>query len=567
MMRKERASRGSRRDRKATPGLMELEDRRVMSLLGQSLFPSDNPWNQKITAAPVASNSGAILNNITSIYGNGALHPDFGQDARSSGDLYGIPYNIVHGNTQAKVSVVVDGYPSESDLKAVPIPAGAVIEGDYQNGPKAGLGNRGDSHLIVWDVDNNVAYELFQASRPSENSDGKWHAAQETVWDMKTNTFRTLGFTSADASGHSLLVGLIRPDEALPVSQGGQGVINHAIRFTLKNNLILNKYIYPASHIANSNTNAAVDPPMGSRFRLKASVDISSLSPQSKIIAQAMKDYGLILADNGSNFYISGASYSVDANNNFVATWNDNDIQSSTTGLKSLNFNDFEVVNLTPVVTGLSASSGAASNTITVIGQNFSGAAGQLQVLFGSNSATNVKVLDDSHVSVVVPAGSGTVDVRVKSGVTVSGAGANINGSTFGYGTSVVNTSDRFTYGGSAGDTTAPTVTAIAPAGGATGVSTGVSPTATFSEAVQASSISFVLKNAAGAVIPSTTSYNSTSLTATLTPSAALATGTTYTATVSGVKDTAGNVLAAPRSWSFTTLVTDTIPPRITSTV
>ena len=232
--------------------------------------------------------------------------------------------------------VVIDDYADESDLQDAPIPANAVLEGDNQNGPVVGLANRGDSHLIVYDEDNNIAYEFYNASRPSENSDGQWHAAQESVWNMNTDTFRTLGWTSADAAGLPILPGLVRPDEALPTSQGGQGVINHAIRVTLQNNIILNKFIYPASHIANSGTNAAIQPPMGARFRLKAGVDISTLNPQSKVIAQAMKDYGLIVADNGSNFFASGASYSVDASNGFALTWNDNDIQDSTHGLKSL---------------------------------------------------------------------------------------------------------------------------------------------------------------------------------------------------------------------------------------
>ena len=158
---------------------------------------------------------------------------------KSNNPLYGIPFNVVHGNTQPKVHVVIDAYPDESDLQDAPIPANAVLEGDNQNGPVVGLANRGDSHLIVWDEDNNVAYEFYNASRPSENTDGQWHAAQESVWNMKTDTFRTLGWTSADAAGLPILPGLVRPDEALPVSQGGQGVINHAIRITLQNNIIL----------------------------------------------------------------------------------------------------------------------------------------------------------------------------------------------------------------------------------------------------------------------------------------------------------------------------------------
>src|SRR5207248_8370747 len=143
---------------------------------------------------------------------------------------YGIPYNVVHGNSTPMTTVVIDSYADESDIQPAPVPAGAVLEGDYRDGPMSGLANRGDSHLLVYDVDNNVAYEFYAASRPGENSDGRWHAAQETVWDMKTNNFRTRGWTSADAAGLSVLAGLARPDEALPVSQGGQGVINHAIR-------------------------------------------------------------------------------------------------------------------------------------------------------------------------------------------------------------------------------------------------------------------------------------------------------------------------------------------------
>jgi hypothetical protein len=426
----------------------DLEARVVMSLLGQQLFPSNSPWNQQIASAPVASNSTAIINNITTKYGDGRLHPDFGQDTPSNNPLYGIPFNIVHGNSQANVEVVVDAYPDESDLQSAPIPSNAVLEGDMQNGPTLGIDNRGDSHLIIYDVDNNIAYEFYRASRPGENSDGKWHADQETVWDMKTNNFRPLGWTSADAAGLAILPGLVRPDEGLPVGQGGQGVINHAIRFTLQNSIILNQFLYPASHNANSgNTNASVQPPMGARFRLKASVDISSLNPESQIIAQALKTYGMILADNGSNFFFSGASYSVDASNHFSLTWNDNDIQDSTHGLKSLHFSDFEVVNLTPTVTSLSTTSGAAGSTLTITGQNFTGAAGHLQILIGNNLATNVTVVDDSHVSAVVPSGSGTVDVRVQSGVVAGQDSSNFTSPIFGYGLSSVTSADKFTYG------------------------------------------------------------------------------------------------------------------------
>ncbi len=455
--------------------LEELEDRTAPALLGNALFPADNPWNQKITAAPVAANSAAILNNLVSRYGDGRLHPDFGQDNATSAGLYGIPYNVVHGNSTPKTSVVIDSYAAESDLIPVPLPANPVLEGDYQNGPRAGLANRGDSHLLVYDVDNNVAYEFFAASRPNENADGRWHAAQESVWDMKTDSFRTLGWTSADAAGLSVLAGLVRPDEALPASQGGQGAINHAIRFTLASSLVLNQFQYPASHAVNTgNTDAAAQLPLGVRLRLKAGVDISQLSPESRVIAQAMKDYGLILADIGSNFFFSGSSYAVDGGNARTLTWDDSDIQDTVHGLKSLHFSDFEVVDLTPRVTGLSVSGGPAGTSVTVAGQNFSGAAGHLQVFFGNAPAASVRVVDDAHVVAVAPAGSGAVDVRVQSGVTTAADPRNAKGTVFGYGISAVAPADGFTY---AAGNQAPTVASPAAAspGAVTGKTTALS--------------------------------------------------------------------------------------------
>ena len=182
----------------------------MASLLGSQLYPTNYPWNQIITNAPVASNSAAIISHIG---GSITIHPDWGADSASNGasPLYGIPYNVVHGNTTAKINVIIDNYPGESDIVAVPIPANAVIEGDSQNGPNPNGGGyntnqRGDSHLIVWDEDNNIGYELYGVTRPSDptlfpntssvelpHTDGLWHAAQETVWNFNTNSFRTLG--------------------------------------------------------------------------------------------------------------------------------------------------------------------------------------------------------------------------------------------------------------------------------------------------------------------------------------------------------------------------------------
>jgi hypothetical protein len=452
------------------PRVEELELRLVPTLLGQQLFPLDNPWNQDISNAPVAANSAAIIAHIGA---STRLTPNWYADNPSNGSspLYGIPFNVVHGNSTVKVNVIIDNYPGESDIVPVPIPANAVIEGDFQNGPNPNGGGynanqRGDSHLIVWDEDNNIAYELYGVSRPTDptlfpntsnvelpHSDGLWHAAQETVWNMNTNTFRTLGETSADAAGLSILAGLARPDEGLTVSQGGQGVINHALRVTLPSGDINPQYIYPAAHMV-ATSQGPDNLPLGSRLRLAntSTIDtlINNMPPESQILARAMQQYGLIVADIGSAMYVSGASASVDANNNINLTWDLTDIFAAN-GLEALNAGDFQVVNLTPVVTGLSASSGMPGSSITITGQNFSGAAGNLSVFFGSTAANSVQVLSDTQLSVVVPSGSGTVDVTVQSGINEtdtlsSNPNANVNAPIFGYGTSAKTPSDLFTF-------------------------------------------------------------------------------------------------------------------------
>jgi hypothetical protein len=471
--------------------LEELDERIVPSLFGQQLFPSDNPWNQNIANAPVASNSNSIITHIGSSI---KLHPDWGADSAANGSspLYGIPVNIVHGNSTAKVKVTIDNYPGESDLQNVPIPANAVIEGDNQNGPNTNgagynTGQRGDSHLIIWDEDTNTAYELFGVSRPTDttlfpntsgvelnHTDSNWHAAQESVWDMTKDTFRTLGATSADAAGLSILAGLVRPDEGLTTTQGGQGAINHALRMTLPSGDILPTYIYPASHMVSTSTGAN-KVPLGTRLRLANTPAINTLinnmPPESQIIAKAMQQYGLIVADIGSAMYVTGASATVntvDAPSTDL-TWDMNDIFASN-GLSVLTAGDFQVVNLQPVVTSLSASSGASGNTITINGQNFSGAAGNLSVFFGTTAATTVTVKSDTQISVVVPSGTGTVDVTVQSGLketdTISSSpNANVNAPIFGYGTSATSAADQFTYSGSSVTLTSISVTPANPTG------------------------------------------------------------------------------------------------------
>lgn len=437
----------------------------LASLLGQQLFPANYPWNQNIANAPVATNSAAIIAHI----GNSVhIHPDWGADVstNTNSPLYGIPYNVVHGNSTATISVIIDDYASESDIVPVPIPTNAVIEGDYQsgpntNGPGYNANQRGDSHLLVWDEDNNIGYELYGAARPSDtntldetpHTDGKWHAAQETVWHFNTDDFRVLGETSADAAGLSILAGLARPDEGLTVAQGGQGAINHALRFTLPATNINPQYIYPGSHMV-SETQRSTNLAMGARLRLKntpaVNTLISNMPPQSQIVARAMQQYGLMLADVGSAMYVTGVSGSVNATNGLTLVWDQNDIFAST-GLKILSASNFDVVTLTPIVTGLSPTNGAPGTAITVNGQNFSGAAGVLSVFFGTNAAAAVNVLSDNQISVTVPSGSGAVDVKVQSGTNETDSvsdnpNANVNKPIFGYGTSALTNADKFTF-------------------------------------------------------------------------------------------------------------------------
>ena len=438
----------------------------LAALLGQQLYPAAYPWNQNIANAPVATNSAAVISHIG---GSIHIHPDWGADSPTNGTspLYGIPYNVVHGNSMTKTSVTIDNYPDESDIVPVAIPTNAVVEGDYQNGPNPYgggylAGQRGDSHLIVWDEDNNIGYELYGVTRPTDtnlfpnnngvelpHTDGLWHAAQETVWDFSTNSFRLLGETSADAAGLSILAGLARPDEGLTVAQGGQGAINHAFRFTLPAGDINPQYIYPASHMV-SETQGANNLPLGARLRLKntAAVNtlISNMPPQSQIVARAMQQYGLVLADVGSAMYVTGASGSVDANNNLSLVWDQNDIFASS-GLRVLTASNFDVVNLRPIIAGLSVTNDSPGSVLTINGQNFSGAAGRLSVFFGTNASSSINVLSDAQISITVPSGSGTVDVSVRSGTneidTISGnTNANVNAPIFGYGTSA----DKFTY-------------------------------------------------------------------------------------------------------------------------
>ena len=256
-----------------------------------------------------------------------------------------------------------------------------MIEGDFQNGPNPHGGGyktnqRGDSHLIVWDLDNNLGYELYGVSRPADptlfpNTDGdeltktdqKWHAAQETVWNFKTDSFRTLGATSADAAGLSILAGLARPDEAATVAQGGQGAITHALRMTLPDDDINPQYILSGiahgEYVAGRQQSAARRT-HAAEEQLTVNAVINNMPPQSQIVA---RDAEIRAHRRGHRQcdVVTGTSASKSASNTISQRWDLDDIFASN-GLQTLTAADFEVVDLTPVVNSLSAASGHAGS-------------------------------------------------------------------------------------------------------------------------------------------------------------------------------------------------------------
>jgi len=284
------------------------------SLHGKQLFPSDNPWNQDVSTLPVDPNS---ANLISSIGVNTGLHPDFG--TVYNGAPNGIPYIVVAG-TQSRVAINYTAYGDESDPGPYPVPPNAPIEG--------GPNSQGDRHVLVIDRDNWKLYELGYAF--PINNGASWNANCGAVFDLDSNALRPAGWTSADAAGLPIFPGLVRYDEVIE-----QGVIAHALRFTVQNSR--RAYVYPARHYASSNTSANL-PPMGMRVRLKASFDISGFSPAMQVILRAMKKYGMIVADNGSNWYFSGAP---------DPRWNDNELST----LKTIKGSNFEVVQMGTIVT------------------------------------------------------------------------------------------------------------------------------------------------------------------------------------------------------------------------
>jgi hypothetical protein len=264
---------------------------------GCPVFPSDNVWNTPVDKLPLDPQSDKY---IATIGRDKALHPDFGATGG------GIPFDIIPGNQQ---HVRVDfAYRDESDLSNYPIPPTPTIE------------QGGDHHVLLVDKDNCVLWELFDVAKQSS---GIWKAGSGAIYDLTCNCMRPAGWTSADAAGLPIFPGLVRYEEA------AAGEIRHAIRFTVPQTRA--EAVWPAGHFASKLTDQQY-PPMGQRFRLKASVDISGYSREAQVVLRALQKYGMILADNGGAWFITGAPNPL---------WNDGALSQ----LKQITGKDFEAVD------------------------------------------------------------------------------------------------------------------------------------------------------------------------------------------------------------------------------
>ncbi|MFT4040338.1 MAG: hypothetical protein QM692_19315 [Thermomicrobiales bacterium] len=297
----------------------------VSSTCGQTpaacpILPANNIWNARVDTAPVDANSAPYVASI----GNAGLHPDFGAGLYE-GRPFGIPFVRVPAG-QPMVAVSFDGWPEESDPGPYPVPPDAPVEG--------GSCSDGDRHVLVVQEGSCMLYELYDAR---QQANGSWVASTGAVFDLRSNALRPAGWTSADAAGFPILPGLVRYEEIVA------GVIDHALRFTAARTRT--SYVWPATHQAGSTGDAAA-PPMGQRFRLKSSVNIATFSPTNQIILQALKTYGMVLADNGSNWYLSGAPDD---------RWDNDDLHELQNGIHG---SDFEAVNISGLM--VSASSGEA---------------------------------------------------------------------------------------------------------------------------------------------------------------------------------------------------------------
>ena len=298
-------------------------------LNGYLPFPADNPWNQVVAGLPVDPNSDAIIAYVGSTT---TLHPDFGSGLWNGGPI-GIPYAVVAG-AQARVAVAYEAYGSESEPGPMPIPVPPPYEGITPQDTS------GDRHVLVMDRDHNWLYELYGAQL---QADGSWQADSGAIWDLSSDNLRPWGWTSADAAGLPIFPGLAKYDEL------ASGQIRHALRLTVP--VTRAAFTLPATHWASSVTDAAA-PPMGTRFRLKAGTDLSGFGPQSTVVLQALQTYGMILADNGSAWYLSGCP---------DPRWDNDDLHA----LGTLTGADLEVVQLGTVYTSAPTGAAPAIQTFT----------------------------------------------------------------------------------------------------------------------------------------------------------------------------------------------------------
>jgi hypothetical protein len=279
-----------------------------------AIFPADNPWNRDVSRLPVHERSRQYLESVGLTK---PLHPDFG--TVWNGAPSGIPYVVV-GPKQSKQTVDFE-YPDESDAGPYPLPDNPPLEG----GPNAPLDS--DRHILMVDPTAKKLYELFHCVR---QPDGRWKAGSGAIFDLTTNKLRPSGWTSADAAGLPIFPGLARYDEIVE-----QGELRHALRFTVRKTQ--RAYIPPATHFASRSTDPNL-PPMGLRVRLRADYDISRFPASAQVILRGLKTYGMILADNGGDWFVSGAP---------DPRWNDEELGT----LKRVKVSDFEVVETGPLVT------------------------------------------------------------------------------------------------------------------------------------------------------------------------------------------------------------------------
>src|SRR5262245_57176888 len=374
------------------------------------LFPPNNWWNRNITTWPVDSNSNAYINFINNGANCRTLHPDFGGIFPGPPDIIGFPWIVVDDLPLKAVDFYI---PDESDgvdhnngdtpFPFYPIPDQAITEDYWMEGGYRG--NRcdidGDRHMLIVERNNRHLYELYDMCWNGTNWEG-WSGA---FFDAKTNNRRPEGWTSADASGMAILPGLVRYDETF-----GPSEIDHAFRFTVRST---NGHVYPASHTAGGTANAL---PMGARLRLKPNVDISGELPYIQKIFRAMKTYGLIVADNGTDMFISGAH---------DVRWDNGELNPAFGRLDAC---DFEVIQLgynppaaAPTVTATSPTAGttAGGTAVYVFGTGFNTGA---TATFGGVAATGVTVLRSTQLMAVTgPHAAGAVDVVVRNPDTQSG--------------------------------------------------------------------------------------------------------------------------------------------------